>query len=217
MPVSGWVWLMLGYLVGVIWSEAWLTRLPHGTHRTASLTPRRVAVYLVRRLRIAQVVVPATAFVLGIVALLVHDRAGAGPVESLFPGTPIETLRWLATGIGIGAVLLAGGVAWLQRRIVTKPQPESNLDLTLADDAVRAAAVHLLSGTTIGIVLVSIGTQMAVLAELGVISLGIAQGGSLVCWVAGLVAWRYYGQRAWVVPRGRKPGQSTTTLEVVGS
>ena len=57
LNASGWVWLLAGYLVGVIWSQAWLTRLPSGTRRVASLSPRRISDYLTTAMFGAQFVV----------------------------------------------------------------------------------------------------------------------------------------------------------------
>jgi hypothetical protein len=217
VPVSGWVWLMGGYLGGVVWSEAWLTRLPAGTTRTASLAPRRVRDYLAGRLRVAQIAVPLAALVVGAVALVFHGEMPADPVYPKLALVPGTTLRWTAARIGIGAVALSLGVAWLQRHIVTKPQPTDDPALTAADDAVRASSVHLLSGTATGIVLVAIGSQLAVLSQLGLVNSGTAGLGNLVCWLASLVAWRYYGHRAWVVRRDEWPPSPARGLERVGS
>ena len=58
LHVSGLVWLLVGYLVGCLWSELALTRAPAGTRRAASLVTRRLSDYLPRRMRVAQVVLP---------------------------------------------------------------------------------------------------------------------------------------------------------------
>lgn len=217
LPVSGWVWLMAGYLGGVVWSEAWLTRFPGGSRREASLTPRRVSDYLVGRLRIAQIVVPVVALGIGAVALIVNGHKSADPEFRQFAATSVGTLQWLAAGIGIAAVVLGVGVTWLQRHIVTKPQPSAEPELTVADDAVRASAVHLLSGTMIGIVLVCIATQLEVLVELSIIASGIGGPAGLICWITAFIAWRYYGHRAWVVHRRDRSLHSAGHLEAVGS
>lgn len=190
-PVSGWAWLMLGYLVGVIWSEAWLTRLPAGTRRAASLKPRRVGDYLAGRLRIAQLLVPIAAVILGVVAF-------AGGTDAAVAS------RWTVVAIGVAVCLLAVGIAMLQHHIVTKPQPDAELPLVVADDAVRASSVHLLSGTGLGIMLVCIAAQLDSLRAMGVLGDGGAGLGSLVCAIAALLAWRYYGHRGWVVRRSRR-------------
>ena len=65
LHVSGLVWLLVGYLVGCLWSELALTRAPAGTRRAASLVTRRLSDYLPRRMRVAQVVLPAVAVGLG--------------------------------------------------------------------------------------------------------------------------------------------------------
>lgn len=205
IPVSGWVWLMGGYLVGVVWSESWLTRLPSGTRRSASLTPRRVRDYLVGRLLVAQIVVPLIALgvaMFGLVATGPSRRSGGYPD---LEGVSASTLRWTTVLIGLGVLVLGFGVAALQRHVVTKPQPLADGDLLAADDAVRAASVHLLSGTSTGIALVCIGSQLRLLSADGLVSDGLATISGLVCWVAALIVWRYYGHRAWVV---RRPDRS---------
>lgn len=216
VPVSGWVWLMAGYLGGVVWSEAWLTRLPAGTIRTASLTPRRVGDYLVGRLRIAQVVVPCVALLLGGAAFAVSGKPPTDSVEPRLTALSVGALRWTVAMIGVASVALSLGVAWLQRHLVTKPQPTADTDLITADEAVRASSVHLLSGTAVGIVLVCIGSQLTMLYQLGAPGEGLLTLGSLLCWLAGLVAWRYYGHRAWVVRRHRRPQTLARGLEEVG-
>jgi hypothetical protein len=204
VPVSGWVVLMVGYLGGVVWSEAWLTRLPAGTRRSASLVPRRVRNYLAGRLRIAQVVVPAVTLVVGIVAMTLPATPSSDPVT--MDPAPESVLRTTALLIGLAAGLVVLGVAWLQRHIVTKPQPDADPDLLAADDAVRASSVHLLSGTGLGIVLVGLTSQVWLLGDLGIIGTGTAGGVGLGCTLAALIAWRYYGHRAWVVRRSDHPG-----------
>lgn len=217
IPVSGWVWLMVSYLVGVVWSEAWLTRLPEGTHREASLAPRRVADYLAGRLRVAQVVVPLISLAGGAVAVVLGGHKSPDPTFRQLAAMDLGTLQWFAAGIGIGAVIFSLGIGWLQRRIVTKPQPTALPDLIAADDAVRASAVHLLSGTAVGIVAVCIGTQIQVLAELGIVGSALAGVGGMMCFLFALVAWRYYGHRAWVVPRGDRLPRTARGIEVARS
>ena len=54
LGVSGWVWMVLGYLVGTLWGELTLARVPAGPTRVASLTPRSPGAYLDRWVRIGQ-------------------------------------------------------------------------------------------------------------------------------------------------------------------
>lgn len=218
VPVSGWVWLMGGYLGGVVWSEAWLTRLPAGTTRLASLTPRRVRDYLVGRLRVAQAVVPAIALLLGGAAFVVSGEPPLDSADPHYSEISVGALRRTVALIGVASAALSLGVAWLQRSIVTKPQPTTDADLIVADDAVRASSVHLLSGTAIGIVLVCVGSQLSMLSQLGSPGGGLLELVGLASWFAALIAWRYYGHRGWVV-RKHPPASSPlpARLEGVGS
>ncbi len=201
VPVSGWVWLMGGYLAGVVWSEGWLTRLPEGTRRAASLTPRRVRDHLAGRLRVAQVLAPAVAVGLGVWALVATGSRRPTGYDSDLVTTPTATLRWTVATIAAGVVVVTTGVTVLQRRIITKPRPEAAPDLLRADDAIRAASVHLLSGTSIAIALVCVGSQLRFLAGAGIVDPSRADTGWLVCFLGALVAWRYHGHRSWIVAR----------------
>lgn len=216
VPMSGWVWLMGGYLVGVVWSEAWLTRLPGGTRRAASLTPRRVSDYLSPRLWVAQMVVALASILCGVLALVIDAPVGVDSMTGQFSQMSVARLRSFTAGIGVGAAALTLGIVWLQRRIVVKPQPEGEPDLIAADDAVRASAVHLLSGTTIGIVLVGIGTQVLALGSLGFLSESVAGLINLAAVADALIVWRYYGHRAWIVPGHRRTGHTAEPIEPVG-
>ena len=216
VPVEGWVWLMVGYLGGVVWSEAWLTRLPAGTQRRASLTPRRVRDYLAGRLRIAQIVVPLVATGLGIAAVILPGALPADPLSDPLTTSP-DGLRIAALVIGVTAGAVSLGVAWLQRTIVTKPQPDGDPDVLAADDAVRASSVHLLSGTGLGIVLGCVATQVWLLGDIGVLGVGTASFIGMVCTVAALIAWRYYGHRAWVVRRSERIGRADARFSGVRS
>lgn len=203
VPVSGWVWLMGGYLVGVVWSEAWLTRLPEGTRRAASLTPRRIRDYLLGRLLVAQIVVPVVALGLATWAAVGSPSPPAEGWYSDLDRLAPSTLRVMVIAIGGSVVTLAVVIWALQRHIVTKPQPAGDAALTAVDDAVRSSSVHLLSGTSIAIGLVCIGSQLQVLAARGQMTPSFADFISLILFFGALIAWRYYGHRPWVVRRDR--------------
>lgn len=214
LKASGWVWLLSGYLIGVVWSEGWLTRLPTGTRRVASLTPRKVSDYLVGRMLIAQVVVVLVALTMaGFAIAQGAEPQVVGGFPSSFGFTSGPSLQRTAIGMGLAAALLALGVALLQRHIVGKAQPMADPDLLAADDAVRASAVHLLSGTIIAIVLLLISTQLQMLAAIGAFADGVAVFGTLTCLIGALLAWRFYGHRAWVVKRSKARHSSPSTLE----
>lgn len=200
LKVTGWTWLLTGYLVGVVWSAVWSTRLPTGTKRAASLIPRRLADYLPRYLIVGQVVVVASSVTLIALALARGSHpslvdSGTWNIDAVSAGS----LRWSIIALGIVAFVVMGGVAMLQRHLVRRPQPAAAPDLLAADDAVRAAAIHLLSGTAIAIVVLLVGTQVQMLAAIGDIGGGLAAGIRQAGLVVAIVAWRYSGNRAWKV------------------
>lgn len=214
LKASGWVWLLSGYLVGVVWSESWLTRLPAGTQRVASLTPRKVSDYLVSRMLIAQVVIVLGALAMaGFAVAQGTEPQVVGGFPSSFGFASGRSLQHTTIGMGLAAALLALGVGLLQRHIVGKAQPMADPDLLAADDAVRASAVHLLSGTIIAIILLLISTQLQMLAAIGAFADGVAVFGTLTCLLGALLAWRFYGHRAWVVKRSKSRHSSPSTLE----
>lgn len=207
----GLTWVLVGYLVGCVWGAAWLTRLPAGTERRASLETRQLADYLAGRLRGAQLVLPLVALGLVVVTVL-HD-----PSEGMLrqSGTPLvvsgDVVRTVVV-LGLLVPAVMGIVWWLQRHIVAKPQPVTSSDLLAADDAVRSSSVHLLSGTGIGISLIFISGQLFGLATS--VSDGVAavcNVVAVVCFGAALVSWRYYGHRAWRVQR-RTPDATRTSV-----
>ncbi len=202
LHLPGLIWLLAGYLVGCVWSEAWLTRLPGGTERAASLTTRRLPDYLAGRLRTAQVVLPALSAALAIAAWQVHPTATRGRFGGSSLASDPATLHSVAIAAGLAAPLVMLGIWLLERHIVAKPQPLVDVDLLAADDAVRSSSVHLLSGTGCAIVLLLMAT---VLGYLGEMSRGAGNGAaifaSFVCFVLALVSWRYYGHRGFRVLR----------------
>jgi len=202
LHLPGLIWLLAGYLVGCVWSEAWLTRLPEGTERAASLTTRRLPDYLAGRLRTAQVVLPALSAARALAAWQVHPTATRGQFGVSSLASDPATLHSVAIAAGLAAPLVMLGIWLLERHIVAKPQPLVDDDLLTADDAVRSSSVHLLSGTGCAIVLLLMAT---VLGYLGETSRGAGNGAavfaSVVCFVLALVSWRYYGHRGFRVLR----------------
>src|SRR5437868_5181170 len=61
--------VFVGYFAGALYAELALVR-PSSDRRVAVLTPREISDYLPRRLRVAQVVVPAVAVVAGLAPLV---------------------------------------------------------------------------------------------------------------------------------------------------
>jgi protein-S-isoprenylcysteine O-methyltransferase Ste14 len=214
LNASGWVWLLAGYLVGVVWSQAWLTRLPSGTRRVASLSPRRISDYLTTAMFSAQFVVAVIALAPAGLALAQSSAPRLTPgLAAQFAGASAESLRHLTIGMAVAAFLLVVGVGLLQRHIVGKSQPMDDPDLLAADDAVRASAVHLLSGTAIAIVLLLVATQLRMLAATGAISEGLGTLGAALGFLGALVAWRFFGHRSWVVRRRDGSALGTALLE----
>lgn len=202
--LPGLTWLLVGYLVGCVWGAAWLTRLPAGTERRASLQTRQLADYLAGRLRGAQVALPVVAVGLVAAVALLHEPSNSvrrhDGITLTMPGDAVRTS--VVLGILVPVVM---AIVWaLQRHIVAKPQPVTSSDLLAADDAVRSSSVHLLSGTGIAISLIFIAGQLFALGS--VVSAGVAPPLYLIgvlCFGAALVSWRYYGHRAWRVQRPR--------------
>lgn len=206
LHLPGLIWLLAGYLVGCVWSEAWLTRLPEGTERAASLTTRRLPDYLAGRLRTAQVVLPGLSVALALAAWGSHPstRARSG---STFLSANAADLHSIAIAAGLAAPLVMLGIWLLERHIVAKPQPLVDDDLLAADDAVRSSSVHLLSGTGCAIVLLLMATVLGYLAQVATgPAAGVPAFAAFVCFVLALVSWRYYGHRGFRVLRSAGGG-----------
>jgi hypothetical protein len=226
LHLPGLIWLLAGYLVGCVWSEAWLTRLPEGTERAASLTTRRLPDYLAGRLRTAQVVLPALSVALALAAWgsQPSTRARSG---STFLSANAADLHSIAIAAGLAAPLVMLGIWLLERHIVAKPQPLVDDDLLAADDAVRSSSVHLLSGTGCAIVLLLMATVLGYLAQVATRpAAGAPAFAAFVCFVLALVSWRYYGHRGFRVLRsagggapdpGSSPGPASPSGPGVGS
>jgi hypothetical protein len=73
-------------------------------------------------------------------------------------------------------------------------------DLVAADDAIRAASIHLLAGTGFAIELfLASGLLFDVAALTGGAVEAVSLMAALAALVGSLFAWRYYGHRAWRV------------------
>jgi hypothetical protein len=217
LHLPGLVWLLAGYLVGCVWSEAWLTRLPEGTERAASLTTRRLSDYLAGRLRTAQVVLPVLSVLLALVTWGVHpSRSELG--RSGFLSTNAADLHSMAIAAGLAGPLVMLGIWLLERHIVMKPQPLVDHDLLAADDAVRSSSVHLLSGTGCAIVLTLMATMFTYLAEVDPgQSAGVPTFAAICCFLLALVSWRYYGHRGFRVLRSAGGGATPDPSPPPGS
>ncbi len=169
LHVSGLVWLLVGYLVGCLWSELALTRAPAGTRRSASLVTRQLSDYLPRRMRVAQVALPAVAVALGALATAAYtwDRSAefhdlSSGADTLVRTAPNATDQLLHSGARVAAVLapLIMVVAWLaERYLIRRPQPVVDPSLVAADDALRSSSVHLLGASGMAAVCLLIASQ----------------------------------------------------------
>jgi hypothetical protein len=205
LHVPGLVWILVGYLVGCFWAEVALTRLPAGTRRAASLTPRRVRDHLPRRMVVAQVVFPASSVAIALAALALIDgrHLATAPVFTTTSFGVRSTGAVLRTGALTAAalsVLAMLGVWDLQRYLVGRPRPVVSDDLLAADDAMRISSTHLLSGSGLCIVALLATTQLACvsLGTDGTTSAVAAIGAVLTMLVAWLVFARWRN-RPWQV------------------
>ena len=178
LRVSGLVWVLLGYLVGSLWAELALTRLPLGTRRAASLLTRRLGDYLPTRMRVTQVVAPVLAVALGALATVAYrwhrdwelsrlTSDGSGLVVS----SPHLTDELLHSGARIAAVMAPAImlVVWLaQRYLIGRPQPMVEPSLVAADDALRSSSTHLLGASGLAAVWLLIGGQFGYLLSTSV-------------------------------------------------
>lgn len=206
LHVSGFVWVLLGYLVGQVIAELSLARVPASPTRAASLSPRRLLDYLPRPLAVAQVALPAIAAAVGIVVAVV--AAGATRPPSFEPGA-IDPLAGALVAAPV-AVLLAAATLAGERRLVRRPQPIVEPDLVALDDAMRSSSVRTVAATVVAITAVLLTTQLGALAYHT--DARLWQG---ICWLgAGLVllfavaCWQRWVNRGW---RVRRPDAPATT------
>ena len=207
LHVSGLVWLLIGYLIGGLWAELAMTRVPSGAQRMASLVPRRLADYLPRRLRVAQVVLPAMAAVLGRVCVRAlratsHDEArlaaqahATGSSVALQPHSAHQLLQSGAVAAATIAPLIMVAVWLAQRYIVARPQPSLDPGLVAADDVLRTASVYLLSASGLAAVSLLIAGQFGYLTTVtGWFWLDVSRLGAAVSLIGALMIfhrWRH--------------------------
>ncbi len=147
---------LVGYLLGAVIAELTIAR-PKAEEPTASLIPRELNDYIppmyVKALRISTLV--ALALV---------------PLYRLLPSElDLTNLSDYPPEIVLlPTILLVGvGVELLQRYIVARPQPAVASDLVNADDAIRSASLHALSGAGIALEFLIISAQLINLAAVG--------------------------------------------------
>ena len=214
LHVSGLVWLLVGYLVGCLWSELALTRAPAGTRRAASLVTRRLSDYLPRRMRVTQVVLPTLAVALGVLATAAYrwNRSAqfrdlsADRANGIVRTVPNATDQLLHSGARVAAVLapIIMVVAWLaERYIIRRPQPVVDPSLVAADDALRSSSVHLLGASGMAAVCLLIASQCGYFLTLEHSPLQwIAGPGTVLGFVGAFVIFRYWRNAPWQVRRG---------------
>ena len=221
LHVSGLVWLLVGYLVGCLWSELALTRAPAGTRRAASLITRRLSDYLPRRMRVAQVVLPAIAVALGALATVAYRWNRSAEFADLVMVSPNGTDELLHSGARVAAVLAPTimVVAWLaERYLIARPQPVVDPSLVAADDALRASSVHLLGASGMAAVCLLIGSQCGYFLTLEHSSLQwIAAPGTVLGFAGAFAIFRSWRNAPWQVRRGSSPDDGHETGPGPGS
>jgi len=189
-------WIFVGYLAGALLAELRLARPAGGARRAAALVPRRLSDYLTPSVLWAQRGLAAVA-ALGLLPLALVPYGEAHPqpdVTSLLVGAVL-------------VVLLAVALEVLERRVVGRAQPYTSESVLAADDAIRAQAVHSVSGAALALLLLLISG----------IALGLTQSDvdvlRLTMWFPAAIAFGLalracgdVGHRAWRVRRGREPG-----------
>ena len=188
-----WTWVFVGYLVGALYAELSLVRPVDPARRSASLVPRELESYLPRKLLRAQRALGVSAVVGAfLVAFLPYDFNDTG-------GWPNRTFVLV---IGVATAAFAVALERLQRWLVRRPQPFSDPELLVADDAIRAQSAHSLAGSGLAVLLLLNGGICWALAVSDVQIL------RWTMWIPGvfsffaaLYACLYYGHRAWRVRR----------------
>jgi hypothetical protein len=187
--------VFVGYFAGALYAELALVR-PSSDRRVAVLAPREVGDYLPRRVRIAQVVVPAVAVVAGLAPLLLGYQRD---VRSGVNGSP------RLVGIIMAVVALVVGVALgrVERWLVQRPQPFTTPDMLAADDAIRSQSVHSVAGSGLAIILATLATTgaFALARSDAQVLRWTSPFVALACFVGSIWVCLYYGHRAWRVRR----------------
>jgi hypothetical protein len=191
----------VGYLVGALYAELALVRRADGDRRVAALVPREVDDYLPRRLVVAQRAVAAAA-VAGTTVLMVV------PFEDVTGGSPPS--RAGIAVVGLLAAALGVGLERVERWLVQRPQPFSDAELVVADDAIRSQAVHSVAGSGLAMLLLLLGTTFAafLVADVQVLQWTMWLP-ALACLVGSIQVCLYYGHRAWRVRRALPRTAST--------
>lgn len=184
-------WIFLGYLVGVLYAEVSLVRPVDAARRSASLVPRDLEDYLPRRLLQTQRSLGA-AIVVGVLVSL------ALPYDAPFaPPGAVATAVFL-----VWVTAFVVGLERLQRWLVRRPQPFTDLSLVAADDAIRSQSVHSVAGAGLGILLLMFAGVCVLLASSDVAVLRWTLWvPALAATLLALFACRYYGHRPWRVRR----------------
>jgi hypothetical protein len=144
---------LLGYLLGAVIAELTIKR-PKADEPSASLVPRELSDYVpsgfITALRLSALV----ALILVPLYRLLPTRLDLVDLNDFPPELVILPM-----------ILLIGfGVEFLQRYIVARSQPAVESDLVDADDAIRSASVHALSGAGIALELLIVSGQLLNLA-----------------------------------------------------
>ncbi|HXJ62715.1 MAG TPA: hypothetical protein VNN79_03075 [Actinomycetota bacterium] len=138
-----------GYLLGAVAAEATFLRPPQrrAGPRTASLIPRELGDYV-------------GSFAVQALRLLPLATVGLAVVYAVVPKDPLRTVDpSVAFVVVVSAALVVFSVALeaILRSIVARAQPAEDEALVTADDAIRSASIHALSGAGIGMLLVGVG------------------------------------------------------------
>jgi hypothetical protein len=143
----GYAWVLGGYLVGSVWAELSLARVPaSSTTREASLIVRDPSRYRIRWVAVGQRVLPAALVVLAVFARFV-PAAPEMPTTHGVDWWTSSNVRVQAVAAGVLGLISLAVTAWAQRHIVRRPQPRAEADLVAADEAMRTSSVHVLGVT----------------------------------------------------------------------
>jgi hypothetical protein len=188
--------MLVGYLLGAAIAEVVFNR-PRRQAGSALLVPRRLDDYLPAYVIILQrgLAIACVAAAL-VYATFPHDLA-LGTLPD--PLRSFRSVGWLASSLGLVAfgvlgVLLAGGIEWLQRMIIGRPQPAVGANELEVDDAMRSSSLHVLAGAGIGLLLnvlaVEVSVFLAALTPSGPSFLRwLLPVIALVLWVASIAFW----------------------------
>ena len=148
---------VVGYLMGTVVAEAVVPRPHRGATRMATLVPRTLHDYLPRYAIVALRALPAISVSLIPVYVAVEARFQI----LIFHISPVG----FAVISGV-LVAMAVGVEAVERGIVRRPQPVVSPDLLEADDAIRSASVHALSGGGVALALLGLSYQLSEISSI---------------------------------------------------